>query len=56
MKKLLHSKSNMKTMPTFSLTAEIWCNYEAILGSNSKSGNMTNHCTAMWKNILALST
>jgi hypothetical protein len=45
----------MKTMPTFSLTSEVWCNYEVILRSNSKSGNMTDHCKAMWKNILALS-
>jgi hypothetical protein len=35
---------------------EVWCNYEVILRSKSKSENMTGHCKAMWKNILALST
>jgi len=35
-KRLLHSRSNMKTMPTFSLTAEVWCNYEIILRSANR--------------------
>jgi len=50
MKKLLHGRSNMTTMTNFSLTVEVWCNYEVILRSNSNSGNMTDHCKAAWTN------
>jgi DTW domain-containing protein YfiP len=40
-KKLLHSRSNMKTMPTFSLTAEVWCNYGVILRSANQETGLT---------------